>query len=830
MSITTYFVDVIVPLGVPNKFTYRVPSELNEAVEIGKRVLVQFGKSKIYTGIIYHIHELAPKAYQAKYIETVLDDKPIVSALQLKFWDWLAYYYCAHPGDVMNVALPSGLKLSSNSHVQINPAFNFEEIEHSFFTETEHKLIEVLHANPNVSLDEVGTFLKIKSPQALVSKLLKKNAVEVYEEVKDKYKPKVVSFICLNELYLNEAELKKVLDQLEKKAFKQAEALMSFLQIKLTKGANADWVRKSELAKRSESSAITALVKKEIFIEKEFEVDRLQFEKGTNLNKKLNTEQAQAYEQINKAFSEKRTVLLKGVTGSGKTEVYIKLIEKAIAEGKQVLYLVPEIALTTQLITRLRMVFGEMVGVYHSRFSENERVEIWNNVLHQTDTTKEGFQYKIILAARSGLFLPYSKLGLIIIDEEHDFSYKQQAPAPRYHARDGSLYLASLFGANVLLGTATPTLESYYNAQQGKYSLVELHKPYTDTGDVEIEVCDLKYYEKTQQMKGVLSQPLYLAVEDALAKKQQVILFQNRRGFAPYTQCHNCATVPYCQNCDVPLIYHKYLDKLLCHYCGYNTSIPKTCAACGSSDLRFKGLGTEKIEEDIELLFPGAKVARMDLDTTRSKYAHKQLIDDFESGAIDLLIGTQMVTKGLDFENVSVVGIINVDSVLNFPDFRSFERSYQLITQLKGRAGRKKHRGKIYIQTTQPEHPVLLNIKQNEQEQFYQAQLAEREAFFYPPYFRLVELNIISKNADELNFISQELANKLRPTFKEKLLGPEFPLIPRIKNSYYKKILIKLDKKISGKWVREFLDHAITEVNSEHKNWKFTIQINVDPF
>lgn len=830
MSVITYFVDVIVPLGVPNKFTYRVPVEHNETIEIGKRVLVQFGKTKIYTGIIYNIHQIAPKQYQAKYIETVLDDKPVVSALQLKFWDWLAYYYCANPGDVMNVALPSGLKLSSSSHVQINPAFNFEEIDHDFFTETEHKLIEILHANPNASLEEVGNFLKIKNPQALVSKLLKKNAVEVYEEVKDKYKPKVVSYICLNEKYLNEGELKLLLDQLEKKAFKQAEVLMSFLQNQLSKGKREEWVRKSELAKRTDAAAINALVKKEVFIEKELEVDRLQFEKGSNIQKTLSKEQDRSLEAISHAFVDKKTVLLKGVTGSGKTEVYIKLIEKNIAEGKQVLYLVPEIALTTQLITRLRMVFGEMVGVYHSRFSENERVEIWNNVLNQSNERTEGYQYKIILAARSGLFLPFSNLGLIIIDEEHDFSYKQQAPAPRYHARDASLYLASLFEANVLLGTATPTMESYYNAQQGKYTLVELHKPYTDTGEVEIEVCDIKYYEKIQHMKGVLTQPLFMAIGEALIKKQQVILFQNRRGFAPYTQCHNCATVPYCQNCDVPLIYHKYLDKLLCHYCGYQTNVPKNCAACGSSDMRFKGLGTEKIEEDIEMLFPDAKIARMDLDTTRSKYAHKQLIDDFESGAIDLLIGTQMVTKGLDFENVSVVGIINVDSVLNFPDFRSFERAYQLITQLKGRAGRKKHRGKIYIQTTQPEHPVIKSIQSNEQEVFYAQQLAERDTFFYPPYFRLIELNIISKNSDELNFIAQELANKLRPAFNEKLLGPEFPLIPRIKNSYYKKILIKLDKKISGKWLREFIGQTINDVYAEHKKWKFTIQINVDPF
>ncbi len=829
MSRKTYFVDVIVPLSIPNKYTYRVPTEMNDFLNPGKRVLVQFGKSKIYTGIIYHVHEKAPENYQAKYIDAVLDDYPVVEDWQLKFWDWMAFYYHANPGDILNAALPSGLKLSSQSHIQINPSFSFDEINHDFFTDREHEVIELLHANPNVSLEELAVFLKIKNPQTLINKLLKKNAIEVYEEVKDRYKPKRVSFIRLSELYWNEKDFAALIHKLEKKAFKQAEVMLVFSQLTAVEQKRMEWIRKSDVSKRSDNASINALVKKGVFEEQEIEVDRLAFEKGKSVNKTLNAEQLQAYQKIQNSFSNHKPILLKGVTGSGKTEVYIKLIEDVVSKGKQVLYLVPEIALTTQLITRLRAVFGEKVGVYHSRFSENERVEIWNNVLDNVHKTGNKNQYQIVLGARSALFLPLSSLGLIIVDEEHDFSFKQQAPSPRYNARDAAIYLASQLKANVLLGTATPTIETYQNALKGKYELIELKQPYTDTGKVEIEVCDIKKFETQQNMKGVLTPPLFNAIQLALNKKQQIILFQNRRGFAPYTQCHSCGTVPYCKNCDVPLIYHKYLDKLVCHYCGYNTLVPKTCSACGKTDLRFKGLGTEKIEEDIEMLFPNARIARMDLDTTRSKHAHKQLIDDFEQGIIDILIGTQMVTKGLDFENVSIVGILNIDSVLNFPDYKSHERAYQLITQLKGRSGRKNHRGKLFIQTTLPSHPILKEIQENDLSTFYKNQLAEREQYNYPPFCRLIELTVIAPQQDELGHLAQILANELKQTAVGEILGPEFPLVPRIKNNYYKRVLLKCSKQKSLKEVRSVLNETIVNLYANHKKWRFTVQVNIDP-
>lgn len=860
MQKPTYFVDVIVPLGVPNKYTYRVPVEWNEEVEKGKRVLVQFGKTKIYTGIIYKIHQTAPKTYEAKYLEGILDDKPIVTDIQLKFWDWIAYYYCANPGDVMNAALPSGLKLSSTSHIQLNPEFNFEESEHHFFTEREHILIEALHTTPNLSFDNVAELLNVKSASPIINNLLKKNAIVVYEDIKDKYKPKLQSYIRLNVEYTHEAKLSETLNTLEKKAFKQAEALLCFIHLQKTQTDSLQgWIKKADLLKKSENAAISALVKKNIFQEEEFEVGRLLFEKSITKIKALSAVQQKAYEETKIAFEKNKPVLLHGVTGSGKTEIYIQLVKETLAQNKTVLFLIPEIALTTQLISRLRAVFGEIVGVYHSRFSENERVEIWNNVLNEKGS-KEGSKvvqssnesskvvqgsnvssnssmivqaanpgYKIILGARSCLFLPYHDLGLIIVDEEHDNSFKQYDPSPRYQARDAALYLANLHGAKVLLGSATPSLESYFNASQGKYESVSLATQFVSGGGTHIEVCDMLHYEKTNQMKASLTPPLFQAIEKALAKKEQIILFQNRRGFAPYTECKQCGHVPHCVQCDVSLIYHKHKQKLVCHYCGYTVTPPTTCSACGSNQLHYKGMGTEKIEEDIEILFPKAKIARMDLDSTRSKYAYKQLIDDFENGNIDILIGTQMVTKGLDFDKVSVVGVLNADSILNFPDFRSFEKAFQLLTQVKGRAGRSSEKGHVYIQTTQPEHKVIQYITKNQTTLFFEETLLERKQYHYPPFSRLFELTVISKDVNEVNHLSTELFKLLKPAFGDQLLGPEFPMISKIKNQYHKHLLIKTAKTQAAGNIREIIFTALNTLQNTYKNWRYRVSIDVDP-
>ena len=831
-SQTTFFVDVIVPLSVANKFTYRVPKELNEQIVVGKRVIVQFGKTKFYTAIIYNVHPNPPKDYVAKYIDSILDDEPIVTKAQLQLWDWISHYYLCNPGDVMNAALPSGLKLSSTSHITINTDFSLDEMPYDYFTEKEHTVLEALQINSSLSFDDVSVILSTKTVQGFINKLIQKGAIVIYEEIKDKYKPKLVDYIGVNLTLLNnQMQLKEVLDTLEKKAFKQAELLLMVLHLLKSDetAKQLGLVKKATLLKTFDTAVIKGLVKKEILIETELETSRLLFDNKEKTIKTLNEFQIKAVKEIEHQFETKQAVLLHGVTGSGKTEIYSELINKVIAQGKQVLYLVPEIALTTQLISRIRAVFGNSVGIYHSKFSENERVEIWNSILHEGDHKQDAKHFNIVLGTRSALFLPFNNLGLIIIDEEHDNSYKQQDPAPRYHARDAAMYLANLHKAKVLLGTATPSFESYYNALHSKFGLVRIAERHGNASLPSTVVCDLKKETQQQQNKSIFSHQLVDAITQALAKKEQVILFQNRRGFAPYTECTSCNWIPHCTHCDVALIYHKQTNKLSCHYCGYAMQPPTSCGACGNNNLKYKGFGTEKIEEEIEILFPSAKVARMDLDTTRSKYAYKQLIDEFELGNIDILVGTQMVTKGLDFDNVSVVGVLNVDSVLNFPDFRSFEKAYQLIVQVSGRAGRKDKKGTVYIQTNQPEHSVINHVLADNYLQFYQSQINEREQFHYPPFTRVIELSVVSKDVNVVNDLAQQLANQLKPLFGGMMLGPEFPLVAKIKDQYHKRILLKINREYSPTQVRNLLKQEIDTLQYNNKKSIYRLQIDADP-
>lgn len=832
METNTIFVDVIVPLSVPNKFTYRVPKELNAVIGKGKRVIVQFGKTKFYTAIVYAIHNTPPKVYEAKYIDSVLDDEPIIGDKQLALWDWISHYYLCNPGDVMNAALPSGLKLTSTSHISLNANFSIEEVEYNYFTDKEHVLLEALLNQSILSFDDVAMILGIKTVQPIINSLIKKQAVVVYEEVKDKYKPKLVSYIGLNSDLINHQDkLKLALDTLEKKAFKQAEVLMYVLHVLKTdeEAKQLGLIKKNSLLKKFDTTVLKSLVKKEYLIETEIETSRLLFENLKITKKELNQFQLTALASIEEQFESKQTVLLHGVTGSGKTEVYSALMQKVIDKGQQVLYLVPEIALTTQLINRIRSIFGNSVGIYHSKFSENERVEIWNSVLVNDTNSTIHKKFNIVLGTRSALFLPFSNLGLIIVDEEHDNSYKQQDPAPRYHARDSVMYLAGLHQCKVLLGTATPSFESYYNAMQKKYGMVQLNQRFGNADMPDLVICDLKKETQQQQNKSIFSHQLIDGITAALQKKEQIILFQNRRGFAPYTECTSCGWIPHCTHCDVSLIYHKQTNKLQCHYCGYSMQPPTSCGACGSNNLKYKGFGTEKIEEEIEILFPSAKVARMDLDTTRSKYAYKQLIDEFELGNIDILIGTQMVTKGLDFDKVSVVGVLNVDSILNFPDFRSFEKAYQLIVQVSGRAGRKKSKGTVFIQTNQPQHEVINHVLANDYLQFYQSQINEREQYHYPPFTRIIEIMTVAKDVNVVNDISQQLANQLKPLFGGMLLGPEFPLVAKIKDQYYKRILLKINREYSPTQVRGILKQELDSLQYNNKKSNYRIQIDADP-
>jgi primosomal protein N' (replication factor Y) len=603
-------------------------------------------------------------------------------------------------------------------------------------------------------------------------------------------------------------------------------------------------VRKLDILKVVEGgeAALKSLIKKNVFELYEREVGRLASFENENKISNLNEEQQTILDSINVQFGRtenisgqpvKDVVLLHGVTSSGKTEIYVKLIEQAIAEGKQVLYLLPEIALTTQIINRLRKYFGDMVGVYHSKFNENERVEVWNNVLGRSfDKEKNDTEFpnfKLVIGARSALFLPFSNLGLVIVDEEHDTSYKQYDPSPRYNARDAAIYLAHIHKAKTLLGSATPCIESYYNAHDGKYGFAELTKRFGGVQMPEILIADVKEATRKKQMKSHFSPLLLDTITLALDKKEQVILFQNRRGFAPQLECNMCAWIPQCANCDVSLTYHKVSNQLRCHYCGYSIKPPTKCAACGDTDLKMKGFGTEKIEEELSIFYPKARISRMDLDTTRSKFAHQHIIQDFEEGNIDILVGTQMVTKGLDFDNVSMVGILNADSMLNFPDFRSFERSFQLMAQVSGRAGRKSKRGKVIIQTQNPDHSIIQEVIANDFASMYTNQLMDRKNFNYPPYFRLIEVTVIHKDVDMVNASSKYLADALKKHFAKRVLGPEFPLVSRVRNLYHKNILLKIERDASVGQVKKILSELLVKFKSSADYKSVRIQIDVDP-
>lgn len=885
MSRTTYFVDVVLPLAVPNLYTYRVPYEWNDTIVVGKRVIVQLGRAKLYSALIRNVHQTPPKQYEAKYIESVLDERPIVNLKQFELWDWMSSYYMCPIGDVMIAALPGGLRLSSETKVVLNPAYDLQK-ENNKLSDKEFLIVEALEIRHTLSLQDVSEILEQKTVYPLIKALIDKGAVLILEELKEKFKPRIESFVRITEYADNEENLKTLFTLLEKKATKQLDVLLAYIKLseRYTSKQSAGHlsykqVKKSEVVKMVEGAeaAIKALVKKNVLEVYECEVGRFVSYDTDVKPSVLNDIQQNVYESVLKQFGwihklgvgraelgekevspvvetmplpvaesslvhqmatsdlqkPKDTVLLHGVTSSGKTEIYIKLIEQVIAKGQQVLYLLPEIALTTQIINRLRKSFGDVVGVYHSKFNENERVEIWNTVLkagsEKLDAGNiEKPNYKLIIGARSSLFLPFSNLGLIIVDEEHDTSYKQYDPSPRYNARDAALYLAHIHKAKVVLGSATPSLESYYNAQDGKYGFAELLKRFGGMQMPEILIADVKEATRTKVMKSHFTPMLLDTVSLALQNKEQVILFQNRRGFSPQLECNTCAWVPQCVNCDVSLTYHKVSNQLRCHYCGYAVKPPDRCSACGDTSLKTKGFGTEKIEEELAIYFPAARIARMDLDTTRSKFAHQHIIQDFEDGNIDVLVGTQMVTKGLDFDNVSLVGILNADSMLNFPDFRSFERSYQLMAQVSGRAGRKNKRGKVIIQTYNPDHSIIQNVVNNEYLSMYTSQLLDRKNFNYPPFYRLIEITLIHKDVDMVNASSKYLANELKRHFKQRVLGPEFPLVSRVRNLYQKNILLKIEREASVVQVKKIVNELLVHFKTgEFKTVR--IRMDVDP-
>lgn len=827
MERPTLFVDVILPLPVPGTFTYRVPVEMMDEVGLWKRVVIQFGKKKVYTAIVVNIHEKPPALFSIKYILSVIDPLPVMNAIQYNFWKWIARYYMSEPGEVMNVAIPSALKLASESTVVLNPEFDGD---FDALPEKEYLIAEALDIQKKLTLTEVEAIIDQKKVIQVIKSMLEKNVILLEEEIKEKYKPRKETMLKLSPVYRDEKKLQELFESLEKKAFRQLEVLMAYLSLSGFDGKNEKSVQKSVVLKKVEKSnaAIQSLVKKEVFEQYEVISSRLVHQKASEspADIVLSPNQEIALQQIKQEFDQKQVVLFHGVTSAGKTEIYIKLIEETIQQGKQVLYLLPEIALTTQIINRLQKYFGEKVGVYHSKYNENERLEIWNQVI-QYDGVKS--KYQIILGPRSALFLPFQKLGLIIVDEEHDYSYKQFDPAPRYNARDGAIYLATLHKCKTLLGTATPSLESYFNAKTEKYGLVELPQRYGDVRLPEILVADLKKETLHRTMKSHFSSLLLNHIDEALKLGEQVILFQNRRGYSLRLECDTCHWMPECKNCDVTLIYHKHSNQLKCHYCGYSRTVPGRCDSCGSTHVKMKGFGTEKLEDELAIFYPDATIKRMDLDTTRSKFAYQNIIHDFENQRIDILVGTQMVTKGLDFDNVSVVGVMSADNMISFPDFRAYERSFQMMSQVSGRAGRKSKQGKVIIQSYNPYHSVIRDVISYDYASMYQSQILERRNFKYPPFNKLIQFTLKHKDARILNDGARELAHLLREKLGKRILGPEYPLVSKIKNLYLKNILVKLERDESLSQHKAEILAIIDTYKSSSSYRNIRIQIDVDP-
>jgi len=816
----TLFAEVILPLAISKNYTYRVPFELNDEIAVGKRVVVQFGKSKLYTAIVANITGDAPEKYEAKYLVDILDQQPLVTTQQLHFWGWMASYYLCNVGDVMNAALPAAFKLASETRIRINKD---AQIDRSTLHDKEYLILDALDLQPELTVNDIIKLLGQKTVMPILKSMFEKNLVNISETVSERYKPRKRTFITLNPVYHHQDQLRELFEILERRAPKQADAVLAY--IKLSRQQKN--ISKSELMEESgaNAAAIKSLVDKEIFVSHELNVSRLYYEQEDELNAdvSLSDAQQQTLLDIRQSFEQKDVVLLHGITSSGKTQLYITLIDEILAQGKQVLYLLPEIALTTHIIERLRRYFGDQIGVYHSRFNDNERVEVWHKVLNR--------EYKIVLGARSSVFLPFTDLGLIVVDEEHETSYKQFDPAPRYNARDAAIYLGNVFGAKVLLGSATPSIESYYNAKVGKYGFAEIKERFGGVEMPLIEVVSITDELKRKVMQSHFTSVLMKDMQEALAKHEQIILFQNRRGYAPVLICRTCAYTPKCINCDVSLTYHKSSGLLHCHYCGYKDETPSACPACGSAHLEYKGFGTEKIEDELSILLPDARIGRMDLDTTRAKNSFQNILNDLEEKRLDILVGTQMVAKGLDFADVTVIGIINADSLLKYPDFRSNERSFQMLAQVSGRAGRRGTQGKVVIQTYDPNHRVIKQVIENDYEGMFEFEIAERKNFKYPPFYRVINLDVKHMDPDVLRNQAIYLANQLRQYFGDSVVGPETPLIGRIRNYFIQSIMLKFDKStISLNKVKATIRDVILQYQTTKLSKGSIVQPDVDPY
>ncbi|MFP9099807.1 primosomal protein N' [Flavobacterium sp. RHBU_24] len=815
-----YFIEVILPLALPRTFTYAVNAAEYGFLQPGMRVAVPFGKNKLYTGLVHALHQNPPSTYEAKDIHQILDDTPIVTAHQLQHWQWIAAYYMCTIGEVYKSALPSGLLLESETIISAQQGFNPDAGD---LTDDEYLIYEALQKQSALKVQEVTAILNKKTVLPLLNRLISKNVISLQEEVSEKYKPKKIRYIRLQEEFLKEEQLSELLELLSR-AQKQREVVLQYFQLQARDRSKPITVKALLEASGGTATVIKSLIDKGIFEEYYIEEDRVSFTGSDNAGFALSEKQQEAFTQIKQSFETHPVTLLHGITSSGKTEVYIKLIEEYIASNQQVLYLLPEIALTVQLVHRLTAYFGNKVAVFHSKYSNNERVEVWQQVLQASDKAQ------VVIGARSALFLPFRSLGLIVIDEEHEQTFKQQDPAPRYHARDAAIVLANNFGAKVLLGSATPSIESYTNVKSGKYGLAELKERFGKVLPPEIVLIDLKDKYKRKQMTGHFSDTLTQAIAETLAVGKQVILFQNRRGFSPWVECMTCGNVPQCPQCDVSLTYYKYKNALRCHYCGYHIAMPTHCHQCHSTDLSTKGFGTEQIELELKTLFPAKNSWRMDQDTTRGKHGYEKIIDSFKNREIDILVGTQMLAKGLHFDNVGMVGILNADNMLYQPDFRAFERAYQMMVQVAGRAGRKDERGTVYIQTYNPLHNIIRQVTENDYEGMFTEQLYERRNFKYPPYFRMVRIILKHKDYEKLKDASFWLYNVLVQKLNIPVLGPEEPGISRIRNEYIRAIMVKIPLGAALGSTKRNISRVIESLDAVPQYRSVKITVNADPY
>lgn len=813
----TLFVDVILPLAINTPYTYRIPNELSGQVEIGKRVIVQFGKNRIYSALIYQIRENAPERYEAKYVLDILDEAPVVHAYQFQLWEWIAEYYLCNLGDVMQAALPAALKLASETKI----IKGTEEIDRNELNEKEFLILEALDLVSELKVSDVVSLLGQKTVFPLLKRMFDQGLILISEEIRPKYKPRKQSYLELAPEF-NDSEGKRLLLDSLNKAPKQQDAVLAYLQLSRSEPK----ISRKQLMETAGCSpqVLTALIEKGVFVQKEQVVSRIgQEDVEITMDFQLNELQTKALADIRNSFQAKDVALLHGVTSSGKTQLYIRLIEDILQQGKQVLYLLPEIALTTQITERLRLHFGAKLGVYHSRFNDNERAELWNKVLKG--------ELQIIVGARSSVFLPFTNLGLVIVDEEHETSYKQLDPAPRYNARDTAVFLGHIYGAKVLLGSATPSLESYYNARSGKYGFVQLSERYGDSVLPEIKVVDIKSEARAEKMSGYYSHVLLEEMRSAIGKKQQIILFQNRRGYTPISQCKTCGFIAKCVHCDVSLNYHKSSGKLHCHYCGYTEEPLRVCPACGSAHIESKGFGTEKLEEELLELLPDVRVGRLDLDSAKGKYGFERVLGEFADHQYDVLIGTQMVAKGLDFGNVSVIGIIQADSLIHYPDFRAYERAFALLSQVAGRAGRRSEQGTVVVQTYSPEHRIIQQVVEHDYEKMFDVEIQERKNFSYPPFFRLIRIDIRHPEQAGAHDAAAQLASLLRQSLGERVLGPEQPLVSRIRNLYIQSIMLKIERQeVSMSKIKDFIRETILYFGANKKYKGTRIYVDVDPY